>query len=85
MTDTKDFRWFAADTVMRKSLSAMQALLRQQELIAARTQGEGGQDVGPPPDDALVVETQRAIDMAREALAELPNEEQKGEETTWLE
>jgi hypothetical protein len=76
MTDTKDFRWKAADAVMRKSMSALQELLNQQNLIRMRTSGLTEQGSGLPVDDALLLETQRAIDMASEALADLPIQEQ---------
>ncbi|MDP9238132.1 MAG: hypothetical protein M3P30_12185 [Chloroflexota bacterium] len=76
MTDTKDYRWFAADTVMRKSTAALQALLKQGDLIQLHADGATGTRSGTPVEDGLLLETQRAIDMAREALADLPIQEQ---------
>ena len=76
MTDTKDFRWAAADCVMRKSMSALQKLQNQQKLVQTGTVGVAEHGAAPPLDDALLLETQRAMEMACEALSDFPNQDQ---------
>ena len=75
-TDTKDFRWAAADCVMRKSMAALEKLQSQQNLVQTGTVGVAEQSAARPLDDALLLETQRAMEMAREALSDFPNQDQ---------
>lgn len=76
MTDTKDFRWAAADCVMRKSMSALQKLQNQQQLVQTRAGGGAEPGGNGASDEALLLETQRAMEQACAALSEFPNQDQ---------
>ena len=64
---THDYRWFAADTVMRKSTAALAALTSAYTLANAH----GSAEIAPEfVESALVIETERAIRMSTEAMQE---------------
>ncbi len=65
-----DYRKNAADTVMRKSLAALQLLTNQQTAVRLGTSGAPGDIEAAPVDEILVAETARALEMARAALKE---------------
>lgn len=64
-----DYRWYAADTVLKKSMTALQALQSAREQTLARTPAHGLMEPAPEPaDDALLIETERAMRMSSAAL-----------------
>ena len=76
MTST-DYLFNAADTVKQKSTAALAALLNAQALAAVHA--AESPDVTAPPNahSALVVETERAIEMSTAALEEIAALHQK--------
>ncbi len=62
---THDYRWFAADTVMRKSMAALEAM-QTAPAGARRLAGSPPE----PTDSPLMIETERAVRMSRAALDE---------------
>lgn len=65
-----DYRWKAADTVMRKSMAALQALRAvtgEQALARTHTHRPAG-SAPEPADNALVIETERAMEKSCAAL-----------------
>ncbi len=73
MTLTDDYRYRAAETVIRKSEQAIEAMQARRPREASVTQGAGSPDDAERVafDEALYRETEGALAMAAAALAEL--------------
>jgi len=71
-----DFRWQAADVVMKKSIAALQVLRNQQSVAELRAAAQAEPGADDPARSALIDETERAIDQARAALNDLSSTKQ---------
>ena len=71
---TDDYRWRAAELVMRKSLRAAQRYAEQTQAVRSYREGLLDEDPGVGPDAAIIAETERALEQARAALEELGEE-----------
>jgi len=68
---TDDFRWRAADLVVRKSRAAAERYAAQAQARQRYMSGLLEEDPGAEPDAAIVAETERALAQASAALDEL--------------
>ena len=74
---SRDYRWNAADVVMRKSMGSLELLLSLE--MMRRSYEHGLTDVRPTPvDPALILETDRTLEMAIAALDAEVQETQHG-------
>ena len=76
MTST-DYLFNAADTVKQKSTAALAALLNAQALAAVHAAESTEPALPPNAASALVLETERAIEMSTAALEEIAALHQK--------
>jgi hypothetical protein len=76
MNTVRDHRWDAADMVLRKSLAALERL-RNAQALARLHERELADGETATWDDALILETERALDMARAALNDFAESDHK--------
>ena len=76
MNTVHDYRWDAARTVARKSELAL-LRLRNAQTLARLNERELTHGEPPRSDDGLIIETEWALDMARAALDDSADEDEK--------
>jgi hypothetical protein len=77
---SEDFLFKAVDTVVSKSMAALEALQHHETDARLRAAGPADGAVDAPINTALLEETQRTLDMAVEALEEIVNSNQMSKE-----
>ncbi len=73
-----DYRRKAADTVMRKSMDALSVFANEAILEKLHVTGLADQAPDAPASAELVLETTRALDMARAALFDVDSNKEDG-------
>jgi hypothetical protein len=71
-----DYRWQAADLVMKKSSAALEVLMHQRELAQLRAAALAEPGADDPARSALIDETERAMEQASAALNDLSSTKQ---------
>ena len=76
MNTVHDYRWDAARTVAKKSELAL-LRMRNAETLARLHERELPDSAPATPDEALIAETERALEMAHAALDDAANSDDK--------
>jgi hypothetical protein len=71
-----DYRWQAADVVMKKSSAALQVLMHQRDIAQLRAAALAEPGADDPARSALIDETERAMEQASAALNDLSSTKQ---------